>query len=131
MAGESSWTIELEVALAKLWAEGLPAAEIARRLGVSKNAAVGKAHRLGLKGRPSPLKPPPQRRGTGLVFKPKCRFITGDAIKMIAAGQDPFDCPKLVVDGKPYCAEHAARCYTKPAAPGRILLRLEADRIYR
>ena len=40
--------------LRDLWAEGLSTAEIGRRLGVSKNAIVGKAHRLELSARPSP-----------------------------------------------------------------------------
>jgi GcrA cell cycle regulator len=42
--------------LRELWAEGHSTAEIGRRLGVSKNAIVGKAHRLELDGRPSPIR---------------------------------------------------------------------------
>ncbi|MDQ5955521.1 MAG: GcrA cell cycle regulator [Patescibacteria group bacterium] len=36
--------------------EGLSTAEIGRRLGISKNAIVGKAHRLDLTARPSPIR---------------------------------------------------------------------------
>ncbi|MDE2213223.1 MAG: hypothetical protein KGJ34_01675 [Patescibacteria group bacterium] len=54
---KSSWTPELMQNLARLWDEGHSTAEIGRRLGFSKNAVVGKAHRLGLTPRPSPLKP--------------------------------------------------------------------------
>ena len=43
--------------LRHLWATRLPTAEIGRRLRVSKNAVLGKAHRLGLAPRPSPLPP--------------------------------------------------------------------------
>ena len=50
-----SWTPERIGELEKLWAEGLSTAEIGRRIGVSKNAVVGKAHRLGLPGRQSPI----------------------------------------------------------------------------
>lgn len=50
------WNDEKIAKLKKLWAEGLTTGEIGKRLGVSKNAVVGKAHRLGLKGRPSPIK---------------------------------------------------------------------------
>lgn len=50
-----SWTPERIGELEKLWAEGLSTAEIGRQLGVSKNAVVGKAHRLGLPGRQSPI----------------------------------------------------------------------------
>jgi len=38
-----------------LWAEGLGTREIGEALGVGKNAVIGKAHRLGLAPRPSPL----------------------------------------------------------------------------
>ena len=41
-----------------LWAEGLSAAEIGRRMGRSKNSVVGKAHRIRLSARPSPIKNP-------------------------------------------------------------------------
>lgn len=52
-----SWTMERIGELEKLWAEGLSTAEIGRRLGVTKNAVVGKAHRLRLPGRQSPIDP--------------------------------------------------------------------------
>ncbi|MEA2738655.1 MAG: GcrA cell cycle regulator [Acetobacteraceae bacterium] len=42
--------------LRDLWTQGLSTAEIGRRLGVSKNAIVGKAHRLDLDARPSPIR---------------------------------------------------------------------------
>ena len=42
------WTPERIQALMAMWAEGLPASEIGRRLDVTKNAVVGKVHRLGL-----------------------------------------------------------------------------------
>ena len=41
--------------LRKLWADGLSTIEIGRRLGCTKNAVIGKAHRIGLPGRPSPI----------------------------------------------------------------------------
>src|SRR5258707_4601194 len=42
--------------LRDLWTQGHSTAEIGRRLGVSKNAIVGKAHRLDLDARPSPIR---------------------------------------------------------------------------
>jgi GcrA cell cycle regulator len=42
--------------LRALWAEGHATAEIARRLGCTKNAVIGKAHRLNLPARPSPIR---------------------------------------------------------------------------
>ncbi len=52
----SDWTDATIAALRSLWDEGLPTAEIGRRLGVSKNAVVGKSHRLNLPARPSPIR---------------------------------------------------------------------------
>ena len=52
-----SWTDERIDQLKALWDKGLTASQIAEELGgVSRNAVIGKAHRLGLKSRPSPVK---------------------------------------------------------------------------
>ncbi len=61
------WNDDVIGRLRDLWAEGHSTAEIGRRLGVSKNAIVGKAHRLDLPARPSPIRregsgPAPERR---------------------------------------------------------------------
>jgi len=50
------WTEATIEKLRLLWSEGHSTAEIGRRLGISKNAVVGKAHRLDLPARPSPIK---------------------------------------------------------------------------
>ncbi len=47
-----AWTDDRVELLKKLWAEGLSASQIANRLGgVTRNAVIGKVHRLGLSGR--------------------------------------------------------------------------------
>ncbi|MFD2206113.1 GcrA family cell cycle regulator [Kiloniella antarctica] len=51
-----NWTEERIELLKKLWAEGHSASQIGKMLGVSKNAVVGKAHRMKLAARPSPIK---------------------------------------------------------------------------
>jgi GcrA cell cycle regulator len=51
------WTDDVVNRLRQLWVEGHATAEIGRRIGASKNAVVGKAHRLSLPGRPSPIAP--------------------------------------------------------------------------
>ncbi len=51
-----SWTDEKIEKLKKLWKKGLTTVEIGKELGISKNAVVGKAHRLKLESRPSPIK---------------------------------------------------------------------------
>src|ERR1700741_2235548 len=50
------WNEDTIRQLRDLWAQGHSTAEIGRRLGVSKNAIVGKAHRLDLDARPSPIR---------------------------------------------------------------------------
>ena len=70
-----AWTDERIDALKGMWEKGLTASQIAEELGgVSRNAVIGKAHRLGLKSRPSPVKAKskaakkkPAGKGTGAV----------------------------------------------------------------
>ena len=51
------WTEERVELLKKLWAEGLSASQIAAVLGnVTRNAVIGKVHRLGLSGRAKPTR---------------------------------------------------------------------------
>ncbi|MBO9546962.1 GcrA family cell cycle regulator [Caulobacter sp.] len=59
-----SWPEARVLELKCLWSDGLSAARIAKVLGgVSRNAVIGKVHRLGLAGRPTPS-PPAGRRPT-------------------------------------------------------------------
>lgn len=52
-----SWTDERIDQLKAMWEKGMTASQIADELGgVSRNAVIGKAHRLGLQSRPSPVK---------------------------------------------------------------------------
>lgn len=55
MEASLSWTDERVTALKKLWLDGLSASQIAKQLGgVTRNAVIGKVHRLGLSGRAAP-----------------------------------------------------------------------------
>ena len=53
------WTDDRVESLKKLWLDGLSASQIAKQLGggVTRNAVIGKVHRLGLSGRAIPSKP--------------------------------------------------------------------------
>ena len=69
-----TWTEERVAELMRLWEAGRSASEIGRLLGVSKNSVVGKAHRMKLKARPSPIKrgvtPQVRRPAAAAVSKP-------------------------------------------------------------
>ncbi|WP_408586617.1 GcrA family cell cycle regulator [Novosphingobium sp.] len=67
-----SWTEERIEKLTKMWEGGATASQIADELGgVSRNAVIGKAHRLGLKARPSPVKPSDKGDVTAVAPAPK------------------------------------------------------------
>ena len=51
------WNEAQRALLRQLWDEGHSTAEIGRRMHISKNTVCGKAHRMNLPSRPSPLKP--------------------------------------------------------------------------
>ncbi len=67
-----SWTTERVDLLKKLWMDGLSASQIAGELGeVTRNAVIGKVHRLGLSGRTKTTSPTPkQRRATPKAQEP-------------------------------------------------------------
>jgi GcrA cell cycle regulator len=66
-----SWTEERIERLKTMWHEGATASQIADELGgVSRNAVIGKAHRLGLEQRPSPVKPGEEKEGKPAAAAP-------------------------------------------------------------
>jgi len=78
------WTDENVELLKKLWADGLSASQIARKIGeVTRNAVIGKVHRLGLACRkttsrqPVPRRTSPRRDRSGRVELrlPPSRFV--------------------------------------------------------
>ena len=74
------WTDERVQVLRKLWAEGLSANQIAKQLscGFSRNAVIGKVHRLGLAGRATPSRPTKTVRVTrprAVVTAPRLRTV--------------------------------------------------------
>ncbi len=63
--------------LRELWDQGLPTAQIGKLLGFTKNAVVGKAHRIGLERRPSPIRRTavkPDRKKARSPIIPKLNF---------------------------------------------------------
>lgn len=131
-----SWTDERVALLKKLWGEGRTAAEIARSLGggFTRNAVIGKAHRLKLSSRMSPVSvsvPKAKPANTQRSHAPKVKVaapppvkIDVKRIKFVDLKErmcrwplgDPQDadfsfCGCSAVPGLPYCADHARMAY--------------------
>ena len=72
-----SWNETNVARLRELWDQGLPTARIGKLLGFTKNAVVGKAHRIGLERRPSPIRRTavkPDRKKARSPVMPKLEF---------------------------------------------------------
>lgn len=121
--GKTTWTDDRVELLKSLWGAGKTAAEIAKELGegLTRNAVIGKAHRLGLSGRITPVqkkidKPlPPESQdilakngGISLLelTEKTCRYPYGDPKK-----EGFHFCGGHALSGLPYCAEHAQIAY--------------------
>lgn len=108
-----NWTARKVETLRQLWADGKSARKIGLELGTTKNAVIGRAHRLGLPARPIPKqftqRPPPPPRP-----KPPrraCEWPFGDP------GEPDFHfCGAAVFSHAPYCQEHLLRAHRKQAA---------------
>lgn len=83
---EMEWIEDTISRLRHLWGEGHSTAEIGRRLGVSKNAVVGKAHRLDLPARPSPIR----RGGSGAApRRPAPKRVAGPTLPPLTSAVVP------------------------------------------
>lgn len=132
------WTPETIEALNRLWAEGKSITEIGKLIGMTRNAVVGKAHRLGLAKRPSPIAraagprpaqaprkvqpraakavvaPAPARPAKAPVFRPT-RIANGPACRWPIGDPKTDDfhfCGDPSIEGKPYCEKHCAMAYS-------------------
>jgi GcrA cell cycle regulator len=112
------WNTNTIAQLRTLWGEGHTTVEIGRRIGVSKNAIVGKAHRLKLPARPSPIRrvgvrePPAPRRQRGPTLPPLKDYppkpstlyqLTAVAVDVRRAQQDAAQQLPLVREAVPVC----------------------------
>ena len=133
----TAWTPERIETVTRLWNEGLTTAEIGRAVGMSKNAVVGKAHRLQLPPRPSPIRrgsstpsvarAPSRSNGrqavketNGVVVRVKPRapqppLAVGNAACKWPIGHPDEPgfhfCGARALLGKPYCPEHYSKAY--------------------
>jgi GcrA cell cycle regulator len=92
-----SWTEERIERLKKMWHDGATARQISDELGgVSRNAVIGMAHRLGLEQRPSPVKPgeeKEQRKAAPAAAAPKAAAPRAEPAskRAPAAAETPAD----------------------------------------
>ena len=105
------WTPTRISILIALWNEGLATSVIGEKLGVTKNAVVGKVHRLGLPKRGSPIrqKPKPAKVISLEELRPgMCSWPDGEPGK-----KDFRFCGDPTEPDRPYCAHHCERAYVK------------------
>ena len=127
MENNSVWNEEKLNKLKNLWDQGLPITKIGLELGVSRNAIAGKAHRLGLPRRNSPI----SKSGDPRKNNEKVNIETGKELPLKLLLRDvewsrnrccwPLGDPKLpgfsfcgtsIIPGRPYCEEHSKLAYT-------------------
>jgi GcrA cell cycle regulator len=119
------WTDERLEKLKELWAQGLSISQIGAALGVSRNAIAGKAHRVGLPKRPSPISRPKVEKPKvdmaavteNLPLRLELRQLEWSRSKCCWPTGDPKKngfvfCGDPVVPGKPYCLSHCQEAYT-------------------
>ena len=103
----NTWTDERVELLTSLWEEGLPAAEIGRRLGLTKNAVIGKVHRIALSPRVVTVMAAPRRNPFDFTG-PACMWPHGHP-----SDPDFRFCGAQPETGKPYCSMHASVAYVR------------------
>jgi len=79
------WNDQTKARLRTLWGEGVATAEIGRRMGCSKNAIVGMAHRMDLPARPSPIHAAGQRAN---VAKPRRAHAGATTLPPLSTASD-------------------------------------------
>jgi len=136
---QANWSDDRVEQLKTLWTEGLSASQIARALGgVTRNAVIGKVHRLGLAGRASPSRSDRPR----LPMAPKAPSVRSHVPAVPVVEEDPLQladgshatvltisdrmcrwpigdpaasefhfCGHSPKPGSPYCEAHARKAY--------------------
>ena len=136
------WTDERVEQLKSLWTDGLSASQIARALGgVTRNAVIGKVHRLGLAGRAGPARAERPRHSTphrsvARMSAPQPEIVEQEPVKLDDGNfatvltisdrmcrwpiGDPSEnefhfCGRNPKSGSPYCEAHARKAYQPQA----------------
>lgn len=113
-----SWTDERIEKLTKMWEGGATASQIAEELGgVSRNAVIGKAHRLGLKARPSPVKANEKDAAPAPAKPPKAEAAPRPAPVPRPVAAAPAPAPRPAAPAPVASPAPAATAAETPATP--------------
>jgi len=114
----SPFWVENSARLARLWDKGKTARQIGEILGCTRNMVIGRAHRMGLDARPSPIirgeiKNPFIPEGFQERQERVCEWPEGHP------GTPSYsECGKPRHGHAPYCKEHCIKA-VRPPAPGK------------
>ena len=113
--------------LEDLWEQGHPISKIGMILGVSRNSIAGKAHRMGLPKRTSPISSSKKEKlsdqkinenyNKNIPLKIKLRGVQWSRTKCCWPEGDPKQndfkfCGQDIFPGRPYCDKHSLLAYT-------------------
>ena len=125
-SNEMDWTDQTIATLRILWGEGHSTAEIGRRMDTTKNAIVGKAHRLQLPARPSPIRiASPDRPKLAPRITPPVLAVPSFLPTALLPAPAPE--PPLVHPAAPATARRAGACQWPIGEPGRAGFHLCGD----
>ena len=132
MPTSTDWHTAAIDRLKRLWAEGFSTAEIGRRLGMTKNAVIGKAHRLKLPPRSSPIRgqtadtqraPKPKRVSEPTLASLRVHVPSAPP-PALAAAPLPAPCPAMPRSpASPYPGRDRLPCSWPLGQPGRAEFR--------
>ena len=127
MTSKNTWNDTKLKELEDLWKQGHPISKIGEILGVSRNSVAGKAHRMGLPKRTSPISSVKKENlsveknndnlNIELPLKIKLRSVQWSRTKCCWPEGDPKQndfkfCGKDIFPGRPYCDKHSLLAYT-------------------
>ena len=127
MSAKNTWDDLKLKELQELWKQGLPISKIGEKLGVSRNSVAGKAHRMGLSKRTSPISSEKKQNlsekndneitNKVIPLKIKLREVQWSRTKCCWPEGDPklndFKfCGQDIFPGRPYCDKHSLLAYT-------------------
>tara|TARA_B100001248_G_C27238971_1_gene388453 strand:- start:271 stop:672 length:402 start_codon:yes stop_codon:yes gene_type:complete len=127
MKSKNTWNDTKLKELEDLWKQGHPISKIGEMLGVSRNSVAGKAHRMGLPKRTSPISSVKRENlsveknnenfNINLPLKIKLRSVQWSRIKCCWPEGDPKQndfkfCGQDIFPGRPYCDKHSLLAYT-------------------